>query len=173
MSDTATQPDPRDVYHPPDRSGPDRTPSAADRLAIEDLFARYAWAIDTADVDAVMELFVPDCVIEDTVVNRLFEGLDAARDFASYFRNREVFPGRQHWVGQAVMTMDGENTCRIRSFGMASHLYSTGANYLTYLGSYDDTVVRTSEGWRFQERRYFSWRRDTFNGYVHTLEGEQ
>ena|SRR5690625_217895 len=173
MAAPASLPDPRDTYEPPDRTGGDRAPSAADRIAIDELFARYAWAIDTGDVEGFVDLFVEDGVIEDTVVNRLFEGAEAARGFADYFRNRIVFPGRQHWVGQAVMTMQDDDTCRVRSFGMASHLYSTGASYLTYLGSYDDTVVRTSEGWKFQERRYFSWRRDTFKGYIHELEGAQ
>ncbi|GAA4431061.1 hypothetical protein GCM10023169_35220 [Georgenia halophila] len=143
----------------------ERRPAADDRLAIEELFSRYAWGVDTGDVSAVAELFVEEAVIEDTVAGKLFRPPHAGRDFARYFRGRAVFPGRQHWVGQALMTMTGVDTCRVRSFGMASHLYATGANYLTYLGSYDDQVVRTSAGWRFRERRYGSWQRDTFAGY--------
>lgn len=143
--------------------------TAADRILIDELFARYAWAIDTGDVDAFAELFVPGAAIEDTVVKRRFDGPDGPRAFATYFRDRVVFPGRQHWVGQAVMTMVDDDTCHVRSFGMASHLYPTGANYLTYLGSYADEVVRTDEGWKFRQRRYFAWRRDTYRGYVHEL----
>lgn len=162
--------DPRDTYQAPDRAGGDRLPSAADRIEIEELFARYAWAIDTGDVAGVEALFIEDAVIEDTVVPRVFAAPTAAREFASYFRERPVFPGRQHWVGQAVMTMQDDSSCRVRSFGMASHLYATGANYLTYLGSYEDLVVRTPEGWKFAERRYFSWLRDTFAGRAAELQ---
>jgi|SRR5690625_252717 len=156
--------DPRDTYVPPRRQGGDTPPNPTDRLAIEELFSRYSWAIDTGDVEAFDELFVEDAELEDTVVNRSFTAPGAARAFADYFRNREVFPGRQHWVGPAVMTMTDDHTCHVRSFVMASHLYSTGANYLTFLGSYDDEIVRTEAGWKFRRRRFFNWTRDTFKG---------
>ncbi|HLS48732.1 MAG TPA: nuclear transport factor 2 family protein [Actinomycetaceae bacterium] len=165
--------DSRDTYVPPNRRGADQPPSPADRLEIDELFSRYSWAIDTGDVDGFEALFVDDAELEDTVVGRSFTAPGAARAFATYFREREVFPGRQHWVGPAVMTMAGDDTCHIRSFVMASHLYSTGANYLTFLGSYDDVVVRTEQGWKFQRRRFFNWTRDTFKGRRRELALEQ
>jgi hypothetical protein len=158
--------DPRDTYEAPDRAGGERAPSAADRIAIEDLFARYAWAVDTADIEAADTLFTAEATLEDSVVQKVFGPPTGARDFVDYFRNRPVFPGRQHWVSQLIMTMVDDDTCRVRSFATASHLYQTGANYLTFVGSYADTVVRTPEGWKFHERRFYGWDRDTLAGRI-------
>ena len=38
-----------------------------DRLAIQDLLARYAWALDTGDVDSFVACFTPDAVVIEEV----------------------------------------------------------------------------------------------------------
>ena len=38
--------------------------SAADRFAIRDLFSIYHWALDTADVETLVDTFVEDGVVE-------------------------------------------------------------------------------------------------------------
>ncbi len=35
-------------------------PSVEDRIAIQDLIARYAWALDTGDVEGVVGCFTPN-----------------------------------------------------------------------------------------------------------------
>jgi ketosteroid isomerase-like protein len=46
--------------------------SVADRIAIQDLIARYAWALDTGDVDALVRCFTRDCA----VIEEVFEDPD-------------------------------------------------------------------------------------------------
>ena len=38
-----------------------------DRIAINDLLAEYAWALDTGDVDALVACFTPDAVVIEEV----------------------------------------------------------------------------------------------------------
>ena len=41
--------------------------SVADRIAIQDLIARYAWALDTGDVDSLVTCFTTDCAVIEEV----------------------------------------------------------------------------------------------------------
>jgi ketosteroid isomerase-like protein len=42
-------------------------PTVEDRIAINDLIASYAWALDTGDVDAPLACFTPDAVVIEEV----------------------------------------------------------------------------------------------------------
>ena len=58
--------------------------SVADRLAIHDLFVRYATALDDGEVETVVDCFTADAALESPVIGRI-EGADAIRAFAARF----------------------------------------------------------------------------------------
>ena len=62
----------------------------ADRLAIEDLFVRYATALDNGQVDTVVGCFTADAALESPAIGRI-QGIDAIRAFAGRFAT-EVMP---------------------------------------------------------------------------------
>jgi hypothetical protein len=127
-------------------------PTVHNRLRIKELFARYAWAVDTGDVDGFVALFTPDAVIDDP------SGRYAPREYVEYVRGSATFPGRQHWIGHSQVRGDARR-CRVRSFGMATHLYGrTGATTITWLGYYEDVLVTNDGTWRFERRTIRSWR---------------
>jgi hypothetical protein len=129
--------------------------SVEDRVQIEDLYARHAWALDTADIDGVAALYADEAVIEDVLAGR-FEGAGAARRFAEAARDDPDFHGRQHWTGHSRFTRDGER-CHVRSFGLAAQLHSSGATFLPWVGYTEDVLVAQDGGWRFAERRFRRW----------------
>ena len=55
--------------------------SIADRLAIGDLFVRYATALDEGDVETVVDCFTADAVLESPAIGRI-AGREAIRAFA-------------------------------------------------------------------------------------------
>lgn len=151
------------------RGADDRAPgtglSPDDRVAIDQLFARCAWALDTADTSALADLFTADARIEDTAGAFLFEPPDAASRFAKSLIRDPSFPGRQHWIGQTVLTPEGD-AWTARSFGMAPHLHSsTGTNFLAWLGYYEDTLVKQEGQWRFKVRRFIPWKGSVLGGF--------
>jgi ketosteroid isomerase-like protein len=70
-----------------------------DRLAIGDLFVRYAIALDDGDVDTVVECFTGDAVLESPVIGQI-AGAAAIRAFAERFaawRKQGIqFPSPDH-----------------------------------------------------------------------------
>src|SRR5882762_10764391 len=58
--------------------------SLEDRLAIQDLFVRYATALDAGDVETVVDCFTDDTALESPVIG-VIAGRDAIRAFAERF----------------------------------------------------------------------------------------
>ena len=56
--------------------------SVEDRLAIEDLYADYVWALDSGDVPGFLTLFTADGVFGDTAGNR-YTGHAAIRGYVT------------------------------------------------------------------------------------------
>ncbi len=129
--------------------------SAEDRLAITELFARYAWCFDSGDVEGFAALFTPAARYE----------LDGGRRFvgheqiASYLAQAAVsswFPGRQHHVDQIVI--DGTaDRADARSYCTVTQRSAEGSMSLVYLGWYADVCVKIDGQWLFEARTVRSW----------------
>jgi hypothetical protein len=134
--------------------------SPTERVAIDDLFARVAWALDTRDEAALSRLFTADALIDDDAGTFHFEGPEAALEFSRALASDPTFPGRQHWAGQTLFLRDGD-VLLARSFGMAPHLHAgLRTNFLAWLGFYEDTLVSTDGRWQIKARRFHQWKDD-------------
>jgi ketosteroid isomerase-like protein len=65
------------------------TLTADDQLAIRDTIARYAWALDTGDVDGFVACFCRDGVLVWDAFEKpeRWEGAEGLRHFAEFFRS--------------------------------------------------------------------------------------
>ena len=135
--------------------------TAEDRIAIEDLFARYAWALDTGDSDGFADTFTPDGVVVEDVFDRANRnaGREAIRAFCERFRLWEEFPGRQHYVGQLLVEGDAER-CQARSFTFATHCRGEPPFPVSFAGHYEDELVKVDGQWLFAERIIRFWEGD-------------
>jgi len=108
---------------------PSTTPSLEDRIAIQDLIARYAWALDTGDIDAVANCFTVDGVVIEEVFEDpdRWEGRDGVRALAEHYRTSAGFPGRQHHVSQSIVTGDNQR-CAVKSFAFVTECREVGIN---------------------------------------------
>ena len=118
--------------------------TAADHIEIQQLYARYARALDLGDPEAWADTFTGDGVFRDAA------GRDELVAYAESSYSRRGGTGR-HWNSQLVVTPTAEG--------------ADGSAYLLLLdvgaqtpgigvaGVYSDKLVKTPAGWRFKSRR--------------------
>jgi len=113
--------------------------SAMDYVEIQQLYARYNYAIDAGDVEGYVALYTPDGAFNN------FEGTEGLRTF---MKNRQGGL-RRHWNTNLVITPSPE--------GARGQVYlmfvDVGTKSITGAGKYEDTLVKTAQGWRFKKRR--------------------
>jgi ketosteroid isomerase-like protein len=133
-------------------------PPLEDRIAITDLIARYAWALDTGDVEGLVGCFAPDCVVIEEVFEDpdRWEGHEGVRELAEHYRNSAGFPGRQHHVSQSLVEGDGEH-CRVRSFAFVTECRGEPPYTLRFTGYYEDQIAKRGGEWLFQQRIIRLW----------------
>ena len=101
-------------------------------LAIQQLYAQYVCAVDSADWDAWIELFVDDCVYR-------------------------IQPRENHERGfpLATLSFDSKGMLRDRAYGISETVFRTKLSQLTTVfnvGRTLDEIVQTEHGLRFQSR---------------------
>ena len=122
----------------------------ADKDAIRELLARYCFLLDGFRLGEFASLFTADgewisrngqaTGPED--IERLLRGLVP-----------EPAPGRRrkHFTANIVIDLAGERATVISNFLVVRDSETGPA--VAVAGTYDDTVVRTKEGWKFKSRR--------------------
>ena len=136
--------------------------AADDRLAILDLMARYAWAIDTGDVEAYVACFTADAVLSMRGVAN--QGHEAIRTYVTGVVSRAEFPGRQHHHNEVLIEGDSEN-CSVKSYSTISQRFEDGESRIVFSGLYRDVVVKQEGRWLFAERYWDVWARDNLASY--------
>lgn len=134
------------------------TLSALDQLEIRDVIARYAWALDTGDVDAFVACFCRDGVLvwDAFETPERWEGADALRHFAEFFRSVPTSAGRQHHVSNTVITSD-DGIVRARSYAAVALRQGDGPHLLSVMGYYEDTFRQEDGHWFLAERVIRDW----------------
>jgi len=132
--------------------------SVADRIAIQDLIARYAWALDTGDVDALVGCFTPDCLVVEEVFEDpdRWEGQEGVRELGEHYKNSAGFPGRQHHVSQSLVEGDSQH-CSVKSFAFVTECRGEPPYTLRFTGYYADRLVKVDGQWLFRERTIRLW----------------
>ena len=137
-----------------------------DRFAIQDLLARYAWSLDTGDVDGLVACFTPDARMVEEVFEDadIWEGHDGIRRISEHYRNAPNFPGRQHHTSQLLIEGDTEE-CRARSFAFVTECHGEPPYLLRFAGYYTDHIVKTQGQWLFRERIIRLWDGAVLKGF--------
>jgi hypothetical protein len=143
-------------------------PSLEVRAEITDLFAAYAWALDTGDIELLLSIFTPDGAVLDEVFTPAsnYHGHEQLRRFGERFRDDPYFPGRQHHLTQTLYEPHDAGW-RARSFVLSSDCDGDPPYVLAFAGWYDDVLVDTADGWRFQQRAIRIWQGDVLSRMPH------
>ncbi|OOG82517.1 hypothetical protein B0E42_22005 [Pseudomonas sp. A25(2017)] len=142
--------------------------SAADRIDIEDLYSRYAWALDTGDVEGFADTFVPQSLVEVCTYTRIpnrYEGRQGAIDLAESLRVWDRFPGCQHYTGQLQLVGDGLGRCEARSYTFMTDCRGEAPYQIRFVGRTRDRLVRCAGIWLYEERLIQLWEGDVSSGF--------
>jgi ketosteroid isomerase-like protein len=85
-----------------------------DRLEIQELFAYYAWGLNTGDAEEVLACFTEDCSFEH-LPQGIFRGHDQLRVLLNHlwYDKPGWFIGRQHLASHFIMTPRGEKEMHV------------------------------------------------------------
>ena len=124
----------------------------SDRLEIQDLFARYCFAIDERDWDALDGVFTPDARIDYSETGGAAGTLAQIKAWLPMALER--FPMFQHMVATTKLDLDGDEArARTILFNPMVHRNTAGEEQVFFIGLwYRDRLVRTPDGWRIAER---------------------
>lgn len=141
-----------------------------DRLAINDLFVRYANALDAGDVETVVDCFTAEARLESPVIG-VITGTPAIRAFAERFA-AQLAAGQQfrHMVTNIAADVDAAGNRARASAYLLVFITRDGKSRRLPPGRYECELVR--EGglvenggrWRFS-------RRTVFHDHDYTLDG--
>jgi hypothetical protein len=132
--------------------------TADDRAEINELLSRYAWAMADKDWTAWRATLTADATVDYTTAG----GVAGTADEAMAWLEQTMggFDVAMSAVGNAVITdtsdsVAGESagSAGVRSlYRMVMRIPGDAPTYLEASGWYNDTVVRTDDGWRIATR---------------------
>ncbi|MEJ2887467.1 nuclear transport factor 2 family protein [Actinomycetospora aeridis] len=121
-----------------------------DRVAITDVLALYCERIDSYDMDAVVDLFTTDAVMDfGPGRGGALRGREALR--ARFAGGQAGFRRTHHHLGQVRLTDAGDGRVHALSSCSAGHELHDGTQWRVGL-RYVDVLVR-EDRWRIAERR--------------------
>ena len=117
--------------------------------AIRRLTYEYAFAVDTMQLNALIDLFVPEAVFDPGPGG--VPVMNDREDIREFFK--ATFEGSSnlfHLTSNHIINVDGD-TASGTVYYAASGVTSDGARFGAN-GYYGDTYVRTEDGWKFLRR---------------------
>lgn len=127
---------------------------ASDHVAILMLYGEYNRAIDAGDVEGWLATFVKDGAFRHPL--RSYVGEAELREFVttrSAALGANPIAELKHWNDPIALHGNGTmatGSCRLLVAGVAR---DTGKPQVVTRGHYEDLMERTSDGWRYKERR--------------------
>jgi hypothetical protein len=140
--------------------------STADRLAIHEVLARYAWSLDTGDEEGFIACFTPDAELawEAFAEPGIWRGHEALRRFIAWFRSQPESAGRQHHVSN-ILVEPAPGGARSRSYVLVALAVGDGPHRLNVMGYYEDQLARDGGQWRLARRVIRDWRGDVLGNF--------
>ena len=134
------------------------------RLAVLDLNARYAEAIDDGRLEEWPDFFTDDGRYRITTAENVEQGLPLSmvyatsramlRDRVKALREANIYEAQRyrHMLGPARIEFGADGTLHARTSFMVARIMHTGETALFATGSYRDRIAQDGEAARFAER---------------------
>jgi hypothetical protein len=143
------------------------TLSALDHIEIREVISSYAWSLDTGDVDGFVACFCRDgeLVWDAFEEPERWQGEDALRHFAEFFRSIPASAGRQHHVTNTIIAGTGTGA-QAKSYAAVALRQGDGPHVLHVMGYYEDTFRQEDGRWRLAERVIRDWSGPILAGFA-------
>lgn len=122
-----------------------------DRAEINDLLVRYSESLNAADWDTWAACFTADAHLDYTTAGGVAGSVADAVTWLS--QTMVAFDMRIGRISNVLATFVSGDEARVSSqYSMMMRLAGDSPTYIEAAGWYDDTVVRTAQGWRLANR---------------------
>lgn len=134
----------------------------SDRLAIQDLLARYCHAVDRRDWQAFECLFTHDAVLDYSAFGGPRGGV---RELSAFLEGAvAAMQGTQHTISTSLVELSGDQA-HARTAAHVTMVPPAPAGPIFVGLWYRDRLQRSSDGWRIRERvQEYAW--------MHTAPGQ-
>jgi hypothetical protein len=130
-----------------------------DRIQIQQLIARYAFALDTGGRNGYdyADLFASDGVfvgMNQGDAGRLYKGRDSLAALARGGARNQNYVS--HYITNVVLEATPEGAKGTQYAIIGDVTQGAGKSSWTHGGHYEDTYVKTPDGWRFKSRVFYA-----------------
>lgn len=131
----------------------------ADRIAVEDVMARYVWAVDSLDADGYVAVFTPDAVIDSNgsiskghdEIRKVVTGLIQRRDDN---RAKGLPPSNLYHVSSNVrITFPAAGEALHQSYWQTVRRDKAGTVVVAAMGRSEDRLVKRDGKWLIRFRK--------------------
>ena len=130
-----------------------------DRMAVEDVMARYVWAVDSLDPDGYVAVFTKDAVIDSN--GNISKGHDEIRKIVTSLikwhedNKAKGLPASNlyHVISSVRITFPKPGEALHRSYWQTVHRDKDGKMITGGMGRSEDRLVRRNSKWLIQERK--------------------
>jgi 3-phenylpropionate/cinnamic acid dioxygenase small subunit len=134
------------------------TASVQDRAAIQNLIAKYAFALDTLNADLYASVFAPDA--EFTFGGNTYKGRDKIRGVVASIKERRAAqpasdkpaPKSYHAITNTLIEFTNDTHAHHRSYWQTLSGQSSGPFTVGGAGVYEDTMLKVNGEWLIQKR---------------------
>lgn len=132
--------------------------SAEDRLDIIELFAKYAWAINSGDAEGVLQCFTEDASLDHLWQGKMHGHAEIRRAFEELWYDRPSWwIGRQHLANHFLITREGDGA-RVKAFySILQFNVEYRTNFVFGIGTWDNYCVKRNGTWLFQSLKVNAW----------------
>jgi hypothetical protein len=123
-----------------------------DRLAIQELIARFAHCSDFGDWDGLATLYVPEIVTELEGLPVSYSGIPAQIEHAKVSDQQTQGKNRHYNFNFYIEAVDEKVVARYTFMNVNAGATPMAAQIVTS-GRMRDTVVKTSDGWKLARRQ--------------------
>jgi hypothetical protein len=136
-----------------------KTMPAQDRADIEEVYARYAWGIDLADLELALSAFAEDAWFDHLWQGKVQGHAAIAENLKSLWYDRQHWWfGRQHLFNHFIMEPTTEGAQVRCFFQIVQFNVDYGTNFLFGIGTRDDALVKRDGRWLFHSLTVNAWR---------------
>lgn len=127
--------------------------SIEDRLAIQQLHARYCACLDTGDVKGWAQCFTIDGEFGVRTMHKGRDRLEAHGAVVMSRRQSNPWANVQHWNGNLIVEGDASGARAMSYLAMVGKTRDSGALTIVAQGWYSDTLRKEHGEWKFASRR--------------------
>lgn len=128
--------------------------TADDRLALNELYSRYAHSYDFGRGEALADLFTEDGVFYRPGLEPLV-GREALVELVT--ERFKTVPGCSHQMTNLYFEEAEDGVVKGHAYALVLRVAEGDSLRCRNLGWYEDELVSTDQGWKFKSRDFQSW----------------